>query len=131
MMTPPASTRKLLPVLEKLKEAYKLWHEYHEKLPKTQKYSLGNRIDKIFIEIIEITSGAVFLPKEEKLPYIKISIRKLDTLKILILILWETGGLLDKRYISLSLPLDDSGKMLGGWLGQLSRQNSPAKTGEK
>lgn len=130
-MTPPASTRKLLPVLEKLKEAYKLWHEYHEKLPKTQKYSLGNRIDKIFIEIIEITSGAVFLPKEEKLPYIKISIRKLDTLKILILILWETGGLLDKRYISLSLPLDDSGKMLGGWLGQLSRQNSPAKTGEK
>ncbi len=120
MTTPPA---KLLPVLEKLKLSYKLWHEYHEKLPKTQKYSLGNRVDKLFIEIIEMTSAGIFSEKAEKLPYIKIAIRKLDTLKILLMILWETGSLIDKRYLTLSLPLNESGKMLGGWHGQLNKQN--------
>mgnify|MGYP001563455969 FL=1 len=57
----------------------------------------------------------------------------------MIMILWESGSFEDKQYITLSIPLDDSGKMLGGWHGQLSKlleqthnkQNSPAKTGEK
>ncbi len=120
---------RLLPVLEKLKTVYILWHEYHEKLPKTQKYSLGNRIDKIFIEIIEMVASAAFLPKSEKLPFVKIAIRKLDVMKILIMILWETRSLDEKKYIALSLPLDEVGKMLGGWQGQLIK-NSPDK-GEK
>ena len=29
------------------------------------------------------------------------------------------------------MALDEAGKMLGGWSGQLIKQNSPQKTGEK
>ena len=124
--------------MEKIKSAYILWHEYHNILPKTQRYSLGNRIDRIFIELIEAISTAVFLTREEKLPYVRLSIRKLDTLKVLIMILWETKTLDNKKYIAPSIPLDEAGKMLGGWNGQLSKsleqtrdkQNSPAKAGE-
>ena len=122
--TPPPP---ILPVLEKLKSAYKLWHEYHEKLSKTQKYSLGNRIDKLFIESIETTATAAFLPKEEKIPWVRLAIRKMDTIKILVMILWETKSLDDKKYIALSDKIDGVGKQLGGWNGQLSKQNSPAK----
>jgi hypothetical protein len=126
-------------VLEKLKSAYKLWHEYHEKLPKTQKYSLGNRIDKLCIENIEATATAAFLPKVEKIPWVNLAIRKTDTIKILLAILWETRSLDDKKYIALSEILNEVGKMLGGWNGQLAKsfdqtrekQNSPAKAGEK
>ncbi len=114
-----------MPVLGKLKSAYILWHEYHEKIPKTQKYSLGNRIDKIFVEVMEAVIGASFLPKTEKIPFVKAAIRKLDLLKIFVMILWETKTLNDNRYSALSLPLDDAGKMLGGWNGQLQKQNSP------
>ena len=32
-----------------------------------------------------------------------------------------------KKYISLSVQLDEIGKMLGGWNGQLTKQNSPKK----
>ena len=63
-VTPPL---RILPVLEKLKSAYKLWHRYHELLPKTQKYSLGNRIDKLLIESIEASATAGFLRQEEKI----------------------------------------------------------------
>jgi len=112
-------------VLEKLKSSYKLWHGYHELLPKTQKYSLGNRIDKLFIESIEATATAAFLPKPEKTPWVRLAIRKMDTIKILLEILWETKSLEDKKYIVLSEILNEIGKMLGGWNGQLQKQNSP------
>ncbi|OHA90008.1 MAG: hypothetical protein A2832_01830 [Candidatus Zambryskibacteria bacterium RIFCSPHIGHO2_01_FULL_44_22b] len=108
-------------VLEKVKSAYILWHSYHDTLPKTQRYSLGNRIDKIFVELVEAVTTASFLPKETKLPYILLSIRKLDTLKMFLMILWETNTLEDGKYITLSLPLDIAGKMLGGWRGQTER----------
>ena len=119
-MLPPPLT--LLPVLEKIKTAYKLWHEYHEKIPKSQKYSLGNKIDNVFIEIIEMVAYAGFSPKAEKLPYIKVAIRKLDTMKVLILVLWESRGLDDKKYITLSTLLHEIGKNIGGWYGQVNKQ---------
>lgn len=109
-------------MLDRVKTVYKLWHEYHEKIPKSQKYSLGNKIDNIFIEIIEMISSAAFSSKAEKLPYIKVAIRKLDVLKVLLLVLYESRGLDDKKYINISTPLHEIGKMLGGWYGQVSKQ---------
>ncbi len=99
-----------------------MWHEYHEKIPKSQKYSLGNKIDNIFIEIVEMLSSAAFSAKNEKLPYIKIAIRKLDTLKVLLLVLWESRGLDDKKYAAISVHLHEIGKNIGGWHGQIVRQ---------
>jgi len=32
---------------------------------------------------------------------------------------------LNKKYTALSAPLEEIGKMLGGWNGQLTKQNSP------
>ncbi|MEK7664413.1 MAG: four helix bundle protein [Patescibacteria group bacterium] len=55
------------------------------------------------------------------------AIRKLDTLKVFLMILWETKSLDDKKYIALSLKLDEIGKNLGGWMGQINKQNSPIK----
>ncbi len=57
--------------------------------------------------------------------------RKLDTLKIFLLILWETKSLDNKKYITLSLKIDEIGRMLGGWNGSILKQNSPNKAGEK
>jgi hypothetical protein len=117
--------------LEKIKSTYLVWHKIHVILPQVNRYTLGNRIDKLFIEIIESTTTAFFLPKEEKTPYLRLSIRKLDTLKILLMVLWETDSITDKKFIALSVPLEEIGKMLGGWHNQLLKQNSPARAGEK
>ena len=47
------------------------------------------------------------------------------------MILWESKSLDNKKYIAISLKLDEIGRNLGGWSGQLAKQNSPVKTGEK
>lgn len=119
----------MVSLLQKIKVVYVLWYGYYQNLTKLHKYSLGHRIDTLFVEIMEAVSIASFLPKEdrEKRPYICIAIRKLDTLKVLLIVLWEVKSVDNKKYETLSIHLDEIGKMLGGWNGQLSKQNSPAK----
>jgi hypothetical protein len=77
------------------------------------------------VESIEFISIATFLPREEKHPYVRLAIRKIDTLRILLMVLWETKSIDNKKYIALSVKIDEIGKMLGGWSGQLTKQNSP------
>jgi hypothetical protein len=121
-----------LPLLQKLKGIYLLWFSYYKNIPKLHRHSLGKRIDEKFIESIEIIAQASFLPPNEKQPFVRVAIRKIDTLIILIMILWETKSLDDKKYIALSLKIEEIGRMLGGWNGQLQKQNSPnKKSGEK
>lgn len=77
------------------------------------------------IEVIEAVSAAIFLNRSHKLPYLKLAIRKLDTIKILLLVGWENKFIDTKKYADLSLKLDEVGKMLGGWHGKLEKENSP------
>jgi hypothetical protein len=104
-----------------VKSAYLLWFGYYQTIPKTHRHTIGQRIDNIFIEIIEAIATASFLGRNEKLPYVKRAIQKTDTQKILLMILWETKSLNNKEYIVLSVKVDEIGKMLGGWNGQLSK----------
>ena len=100
-------------------------------MPKTHRYTLGAKIDTLYIEVMESLSAAAFLSRNEKLPYVRLAIRKADTIKLLLLILFETKSLDAKKYAALSERLDETGRMLGGWKGQLEKQNSPEKSGEK
>jgi len=120
-----------LPILQKAKNTYLLWYQYYPIIPKTHRYSLGQKIDNFFVDTMEAISTSAFLSKEEKLPYVRLAIRKIDTLKIFLMMLWETKSLDNKKYIALSLKIDEIGKMLGGWQGQLLKQNSSIKKEEK
>ena len=118
---------QLIPLLHKTKSLYLLWYGYYKILPKEHRYSLGKRVDTILVEIIEATTIASFLSREEKLPYVRLAIRKTDVLKIFLMILWETKSLDNSKYIQLSEKVSEIGRMLGGWNGQLSKQNSSQK----
>jgi len=74
-----------------------------------------------------MTVYASFLSKTEKLPYVKVAIRKLDTLKVMIQIVWEIKALDKKKFITISEKLNETGKMLGGWHNNLAKENSPTK----
>ena len=115
-----------------MKAAYILWQNYFAIIPKTSRYTLGETIDKYFIQTIESILVASFLERQEKQPFIRKAIISLDTLKFLLYILWEIGALETKKYTALSEPLAEAGKQLGGWYGQIVKQNSPdKKPGEK
>lgn len=104
-----------------------MWYGYYKILPKEHRFTLGQKVDILLVEIIEAISAASFLSRAEKIPYVRLAIKKTDALKIFLMILWETKSLDDKKYILLSQRINEIGKMLGGWNGQLIKQNSPVK----
>jgi hypothetical protein len=128
LILPPPTT---LPVISKIKESYRLWFNIYKILPKTHRYSLGTRIDTLFIESLEFVTQAVFVDKKEKQYLVTSGLRKIDTIKILMTILWEERSIDNKKYASLIEKMEEVGRMLGGWLGQLRKQNSPAEMQER
>jgi len=122
--TPPPINWQLTPILQKAKDVYILWYKNYKSLPKEHRYTMGAKIDNLLSDIIEAISGASFLTGPDKLPYLKTAVRKTDTIKIFLLLLWETQSLDNKKYSDLSEKIHEIGKMLGGWLGQAIKQNS-------
>ena len=126
MPPPRTNLPAILPLLHKLKDAYLLWFTYYQILPKTHRHSLGLRVDSLFVEAIEATATASFLKPEEKLPYVRLAMRKVDTIKIMLMVLWESDSLKDKQYIAISEKMSGIGKMIGGWQGQLIKPHDSA-----
>lgn len=111
-------------IVQRLLQVYGLWQEFVRHFLKTNKYSLGIKIDQILVEILELVSTASFLPKEEKLPYVKRAITRLETTKLLIQVAWETGSLNEKRFEAMARPLADVGRQLGAWRNNLKKQTA-------
>jgi len=123
---PPA---KIPSVILKLEVAYALWHTYIIHFPKVHRYSLGAKIDMLLCEVIQYSSSALFVSKEQKLAHIQKSIQSLDTAKILIRIANTSDITETKQYIALTDKLVEIGKMLGGWHNQVvaQKENSHPK----
>ncbi|MBI3627113.1 four helix bundle protein [Candidatus Uhrbacteria bacterium] len=115
---PPPQVR--LPIIAKLISAYRQWQEWLGHFPKNSKYTLGSKIDDLFIEIIENIFTASYLPSGQKLPLLQKASSKLDLLKFFLQISWEIKALDKNKYIRLSEPLNEVGKMLGGWSKQIT-----------
>ncbi|MBI1956994.1 MAG: diversity-generating retroelement protein Avd [Candidatus Niyogibacteria bacterium] len=105
-----------MPILQKFISAYKLWNEFVTHFPKKSRYTLGEKIDSLFVDTIELLFTAGYLSKEQKLPYLQRANGKLDLLKFFLQIAWELKAIDNKKYIALSKQLDEIGKMLGGWM---------------
>lgn len=116
-----------LTIINQTISLYKSFHEFLPHFTKDSRYSLGVKIDALIIEIAGLFFTASRLPKEQKLPYLQKSGLKLDALKFLFQMAWEIKSLDNKKYISISEKLDAIGKMLGGWMKQIEKQNSPNK----
>ena len=98
---------------------YKLWHEFLPHFTKDSRYTIGSKIDILFLEVIENIIKAGYSDKLEKEIFLKRSSVKLDLLKFFLQIAWEIKCLDDKKYINISEKLNEIGKMLGGWIKSL------------
>lgn len=115
--TPPPPT----PILQKTIDAYKLWHSWLEHIPKLSRYTLGVKIDTLFLEIAEEIFSAAYASDKGKAKIITKAGNVLDRLKLLLKIGWEVKVLDEKKYAAISIPLNEIGKMIGGWKKQLKQ----------
>lgn len=106
----------VLSIVQHLVSAYKLWHGYVPHIPKSLRYTLGEKVDHCFVSTLELLFFAQYAKREQRLPILQKANTKFDSLKFFLQILWETDGVTAKQYAALSEPLALIGKMLGGWL---------------
>lgn len=126
MTTPPVIVQpKLVPVVLKLKEAYGVWQSYLTHFPKSNRFTLGSKIDDVFLRAIEYCFLASYSPLGEKIVIIDRAISRIDLIKLLLQLAWDIKALDSKKYITLSEYLSEIGKMLGGWKKQIQNKNSP------
>lgn len=123
--TPPQQLGDDLPILTKLNETYKLWHEFLLHLPRLTRYTLGMRVDNLFTDSLELLLLAGYASRPDKLTILYKLSAKLDALKFFLRVLWEIKALDHKKYMAVSAVLGEVGKMAGGWMTMLKKQTLP------
>ncbi len=118
----PPPRRNELPITQKFSTVYKLWREYENFFPKSAKYTLGLKIDSLLIESLEQIFASAYVPPAIRLEKVRRAAINLDSARFFLQIAWETKILDTKKYIHLSEKLEEIGRMLGGWLKQLSQR---------
>lgn len=112
--TPPPAKTPL--VLVRTKQAYRTWHDYLQKVSRVDRNTIGVKIDDIFLSLLEFIFRACFaFDKFEKLSVVSQAIAKNDLLKFFLQISWEHKIINHTQYGTLTLNLDEVGRMLGGW----------------
>ena len=111
-----------MPILTKITETYKFWNVILPNLPRPTRYTLGEKIDNLFTDFLELILQAAYSTPARKRGVLEKASLKLDKLKFFLRLMWEIKGLNDKKYILLSRLLSEIGKMLGGWQKQLMKQ---------
>lgn len=80
-----------VPILRKIHELYKTFHEYRNLVPKQDRFTVYERTENIIVDILELVLEASYVSKERK---------SLDL----------------KKYALLQGIIDEIGRMLGGWI---------------
>ena len=103
------------PVIEHLKSAYKQWIAIERNLPKCERFGLGQRVDLLFTDLLDILQKASFSPIETKISLLGGSLIKIDSLRFFIQLCWELKLIPSKQFTTLGKAVESIGKMVGGW----------------
>lgn len=95
---------------------------YVAHFPKANRFTLGSKIDEIFLNSIEYCFLASYSRTNEKLLLVDKAISRIDLIKLLIQLAWDIKALDTNKYIKISEMLDEVGRMLGGWKKQITNK---------
>jgi len=104
-----------LPLFQKSYDTYKSIHDLIKKYPKNERYSLGEKSERLCLNIIEEIIIASRSKREWKIPNIEKALIKSELLKIFIRLAYETHCMNEKQYLAIESALQEIGRMLGGW----------------
>ena len=81
--------------------------------------------------MVSLTAEAQFSAKEIRINLVSQAIVKNDTLKFMLYTLFELKGIDSKKFISLSVKIEEVGRMLYGWKNQCQKISATKPTEER
>ena len=119
------------PVIEHIKNTYEQWILVERNLPKCERFGLGQKVDLLFIDLLDLSQKASFSPIELKISLLGDSLSKIDSLRFFIQFCWELKLIPSKQFTLISQEIEEIGRMVGGWRKGLITKTSDHLTEEK
>ena len=105
-----------------------LWMSVVPHMAKGARYTIGERIENKFLDLLELSYNAYFTGKEHKTEKVSKCILITDGLKFLISVAWEGKLISNKHCEDMAIKLEEIGKMLGGWKNSLANPEKKNRT---
>ena len=90
-------------------------HTARKKFEKSEKYSLGDRLEETFLDLLTSIMAAGQAKREWKIPALDRALHLLEKGKILVRLAADIHQLDDRRHHSMQEAMQKIGRMLGGW----------------
>ncbi|KKU68885.1 MAG: hypothetical protein UX89_C0001G0076 [Parcubacteria group bacterium GW2011_GWA2_47_16] len=114
-------------ILQSIKEGYLLWLSIVPHIAKGARYTLGVRIETLFLDLLERTYTAYFTSREqltEKKKGVAECIHLLDILKYLVSVAWEGKVISNTQVEMVAVKLEEASRRFIAWKSSL---DSPEK----
>ena len=105
-----------IPIIQKVYDFYRELYLTVEKMPKKDKYTLGEKTQRATLDLIELLLDAGYQEKLKKGFILGHAAVKLDLIKLLARLGQDIKAIPTNKYLSLEEKLQEIGRMLGGWL---------------
>ena len=131
-LNPLKQPPRLLPVLERAKTAYMLWLIVHRKMARSERFGIGDRIDSLWLDLLDVLRKATYATPAEKIVSLDEALRRVDSVRFFLQIAWESKLMAQSHFISLGKDIEEIGRMVGGWKkGILAKTPMPFGIGER
>ena len=90
-----------------------------EKFPRSQKFTLGDRIVNLALDTLELLIEATYT--RDRLPLLRKANVQLEKLRFLIRLCHDFKLLSAKQYAYISNEINEVGKLIGGWIRSQSK----------
>ncbi len=118
-----------MPVLEKTKALYQTWIPIHRKIPRTERFGFGTRIDSALLDLLMALRKTGFSSGERKIVLLELAIGKVDDIRFLFQLLWETKLISNDQFARLGEHIEEIGRDIGGWRKGILAKTPPIKVG--
>lgn len=105
-----------IPIFRKALDVYKALHILRNSVSKQDRYTLWLRVENSCLDVVEGILQATQLHKLDKLPVLSVVSTKLNLLRFFVRLAYELRLIDGKKYVNLQQPIDEIGRMLGGWI---------------
>jgi hypothetical protein len=115
-------------IIHKAYNFFLLLYTVIQRFPKKDRYSLGQKIEQLTLELLELLFTTNAAERAERLTLQKQIDLKLKIIKTMIRLAYDVQAIDQKRYFILEKSLLEIGRMLGGWIKSTAnpKQENPA-----
>ncbi|MBI4175474.1 four helix bundle protein [Candidatus Berkelbacteria bacterium] len=94
-------------------------------MPKSERFGIGQKIDHLFIELLEQLHRASYAAGPAKISALGATLLIIDSLRFFIQLTWELKLIPTAQFSELGQEIETIGKMVGGWRKGLLAKTPP------